>query len=508
MFGSSVQEVIVGFIFLSIILGVFYYLNKLSKKHIKFSYRVFISLVIAIVLGIIMNFLINNMSLFRAFDSSGKIVSDYTGVGKSWLTLFGYGFVDLLRMISLPLIFVSIFGAVIKLNTGKGIVKVVGTTMAALLATTAIAAVVGILVTKGFGLNATQIIGVDLNSVDCSEVITAGTSGGYSSELIEICNYGNNRAAKVGSTTNLPNMLRGFIPKNPIYALTGQATNSTFKVVVFAFLLGIAFLGVKRKKPEEGETIEKGFDGLHALISRLTAIVLKLTPYGIFALMFRVFAFTGWVTILPLAKYLVATWVAIGIMFVIHGIILFFNGTNPITFYKKAAKTLLFAFTSRSSAGTLPLTISTLKDQFGVTEEVSTTSASFGTTIGQNGCAGIYPAMLVTMVWATGVIPDITIFSYVFLVIIVTLTSLGIAGIGGGATFAAVAVFSAIGLDDWLWLTGILVSIEALIDMGRTALNVNGAMVSGLVTAKVTDSIDIDVYNNMNTDNNVGFDKI
>jgi hypothetical protein len=179
-------------------------------------------------------------------------------------------------------------------------------------------------------------------------------------------------------------------------------------------------------------------------------------------------------------------------MFVIHLAILSLYRLNPVTYLRKASIPLSFAFSSRSSAGTLPLTVETQKEKFGVSTGIANLSASLGTSIGQNGCAGIYPAMLAVMIAAgTGVPMDASFF--IRLIIITAVASFGIAGVGGGATFAALTVLSSMGLP--VALVGLLIAIEPLIDMARTALNVSGSMVAGLVTAKRLDEIDLSVYN-------------
>ncbi|MBS1484773.1 MAG: cation:dicarboxylase symporter family transporter, partial [Clostridium sp.] len=180
------------------------------------------------------------------------------------------------------------------------------------------------------------------------------------------------------------------------------------------------------------------------------------------------------------------------VMFIIHGLILASVGVSPLIYFKKAMTTLIFAFTSRTSAGTLPLTIRTLTDEMGVDNGVSNLAGSLSTSIGQNGCAAIYPAMLVVMV-APAVGQPITPSFFILMVIIITFASIGIAGVGGGATFAGITVLSALGLP--VGIAGLLVGIEPVIDMARTALNVSDGMVTGLVAAKLTKNIDMNVYN-------------
>ncbi|VTR62557.1 proton glutamate symport protein [Actinobacillus pleuropneumoniae] len=155
---------------------------------------------------------------------------------------------------------------------------------------------------------------------------------------------------------------------------------------------------------------------------------------------------------------------------------------NPFEYYKKVLPTLSFAFTSRSSAATLPLNIETQTDKLGNNNVIANFSATFGATIGQNGCAGIYPAMLAVMVAPTVGIDPFSVGYVVTLILVVAISSFGIAGVGGGATFAAIVVLSTLNLP--IELVGLLISVEPLIDMGRTALNVNGSMVAGTLSNK------------------------
>ena len=178
-------------------------------------------------------------------------------------------------------------------------------------------------------------------------------------------------------------------------------------------------------------------------------------------------------------------------MFIIHLIILAVNGISPIQYVKKAWNVLSFAFTSRSSAGALPLNIATQSEAMGVDSTTANISATFGLSIGQNGCAGIYPAMLVAVI-APSVGMDLS-DPLVWLTIIITIaiSSFGVAGVGGGATFASLIVFGALGLP--IEIIGLMVSIEPIIDMGRTTLNVNDSILAGIVTSKRLGTLDEDI---------------
>jgi L-cystine uptake protein TcyP (sodium:dicarboxylate symporter family) len=139
------------------------------------------------------------------------------------------------------------------------------------------------------------------------------------------------------------------------------------------------------------------------------------------------------------------------------------------------------------------MSVQTQTKRLGTPEGIANFAASFGSTIGQNGCAGIYPAMLAVMIAPTVGVDPFTISFLLPLLAIITIGSVGVAGVGGGATFAALIVLSAMDLP--VALAGLLISVEPLIDMGRTALNVSGSITAGTVTSRVMGQTDLDVYN-------------
>jgi hypothetical protein len=167
-------------------------------------------------------------------------------------------------------------------------------------------------------------------------------------------------------------------------------------------------------------------------------------------------------------------------------------GVSPARFYQKIWPVLTFAFTSRSSAATIPLSVETQVSRLGVSPAIANFAASFGATIGQNACAGLYPAMLAVMIAPSAGV-DPTSPSFIgSLVAVATLGSFGIAGVGGGATFAALVVLSTLNLP--VALAGLLISVEPLIDMGRTAVNVSGSMTAGTVTSRWLGQTDLAVF--------------
>lgn len=379
-----------------------------------------------------------------------------------WINVVGNGYVRLLQMIVMPLVFVSILSAIARINQTSSLGKISFGVLSVLLVTTAIAAAIGIAMVYLFDVSAEGLIAGE-REVAAQNRVTD----------------------RVGQVSNLsvPAMLVSFIPRNPFADLTGANPTSIISVVIFSAFLGVAALSLGKEDKALGERIAQGVETLNKLVMRLVRFVIRLTPYGVFALMIKMAATSKWADIVNLGNFIVASYAAIGLMFLIHGLLLFIAKVNPLDYYKKVLPTLSFAFTSRSSAATIPLNIETQTEKLRNNNVIANFSATFGATIGQNGCAGIYPAMLAVMIAPTVGVDPFSV-GYIFtLILVVAISSFGIAGVGGGATFAAIVVLSTLGLP--LELVGLLISIEPLIDMGRTALNVNGAMVAGTITDRV-----------------------
>ncbi|WP_312936928.1 L-cystine transporter [Pseudomonas sp.] len=389
----------------------------------------------------------------------------------TWLDLVGNGYVGLLQMIVMPLIFASILSAVGRLHNASSLGRISVLSIGTLLITTAIAALIGILLTNLFGLSAEGLI--------------AGVQESARLQAIHADYVG-----KVADL-NVPQLLLSFIPSNPVGDLARAKPTSIISVVIFAVFLGMAALQLMKDDAEKGTRVLSAIETLQAWVMRLVRLVMKLTPYGVLALMAKVVASSNLEDILKLGSFVVVSYLGMGLMFVVHGLILAATGVSPLRFLRKVWPVLTFAFTSRSSAASIPLNIEAQTLRLGVPQSIASFSASFGTTIGQNGCAGLYPAMLAVMVAPTVGINPFDPLWIATLVAIVTLSSVGVAGVGGGATFAALIVLPAMGLP--VELVALLISVEPLIDMGRTALNVNGSMTAGMVTSQLLKQTDAQV---------------
>lgn len=428
--------------FVAVLLG----LNYLYRSTQKLGQTVFVGLLLGLVGGALLQSLGEQETVKTALD---------------WINVVGGGYVRLLQMIVMPLVFVSILSAITRLNQAGSLGKISFSVLSVLLVTTAIAALIGIIMVQVFGLTAEGLVAGERELAAQAKVV--------------------GRVDQV-SNLSIPAMLISFIPKNPFAELTGANPTSIISTVIFSAFLGIAALSLRKEDQSLGDRIAQGVDTLNKLVMGLVRFVIRLTPYGVFALMIKMAATSKWEDILNLGSFIVASYIAIILMFIVHGVLLGLSGINPITYFKKALPTLSFAFTSRSSAASIPLNIETQTDKLGNNPVVANFSATFGATIGQNGCAGIYPAMLAVMVAPTVGVDPFTVSYIATLVLVVAISSFGIAGVGGGATFAAIVVLSTLNLP--LELVGLLISIEPLIDMGRTALNVNGAMTAGTLSSK------------------------
>jgi len=328
-----------------------------------------------------------------------------------------------------------------------------------LIGTTMVAALVGIAVTNIFGLTADGL------TQGARELSRAET---LSSRYEDFASLG------------MADMLVRFIPSNVFLDLTEARPTSIIGVVIFGILAGIAALGVERENAARGAAIRSFVETAQAVVMKLVHLVMALTPYGILALITKVVAGSNAADILDLFGFVAASYLAILLMFGVHALLLLLAGTNLLHYFKSVWPVLVFAFTSRSSAATIPLNVETQIEALKVRVPIANLSASFGSTIGQNGCAGIYPAMLAVMI-APSMGVDPTSLSFIAgLVGIVAISSFGVAGVGGGATFAAFIVLPVMGFP--VTVAALLISIEPLIDMARTALNVNGAMTAGVIT--------------------------
>ena len=443
---------------LAVALAVCALLYRMQQRHASFTRRVFAGLGLGVLLG----------AGIQALYGAAPVVAQTV----AYLEIVGSGYVKLLQMIIIPLIMVSIIQAILKLRDASSLGKISALTIGILMGTTLVAAAIGILMAKLFGLSAVGL--------------TATAAEAARGEYLQ----GSLSAAR---EISLPSMLLSFIPANPFLDMTGARKTSTIAVVVFSIFIGISATGIAGKKPEVFNAFSNFVHVAHVIVMRMVTLVLRLTPFGVFALMAEVVASSSLADILKLISFVAASYSALALMFGVHLLLIAASGLHPGRYVRKIFPVLAFAFTSRTSAGSIPMSVQTQTARLGTPEGIANFAASFGSTIGQNGCAGIYPAMLAVMIAPTVGIDPMSASFLLPLLLVVTFSSVGVAGVGGGATFAALIVLSAMGLP--VALAGLLISIEPLIDMGRTALNVSGSITAGTVTSRILGETDMKVFN-------------
>lgn len=417
-----------------LLIGVFLIISKMSKK-LKFNKLMITSIFIGLILGIF----IQAVAKFPDDPTSITWINEVT----AWYGLFGNGFMDLLKMIVVPLVLVSIIRVIMNMKDDN-LGKLTFRSMSMFFVTTAIAAIIAIVVANLFKL---------------------GTN-------LEVANSSN----EVREIVSLPSTIRGLLPSNPVQAM---AEGNTVAVVVFAVFLGLAIRRLRRKYMDIIKPFIDLVEAFYKIIVSVAITVIKMMPYAVVPLMASTIASRGVKSLLDVTDFILALYISVVIMFLVHLIIIAASGMNPITYIKNSSKALILAFTSRSSLGTLPVTMEVLTDNLNVDLGTASFVTSLGSNMGMNGCAGIYPALVSVMIAnMAGVQMNFTF--YVMLIIVITISSLGIAGIPGTATMAVSVVISGMGMASYFPLAGAIIAIDPILDMGRTMLNVNGAMTAAV----------------------------
>ena len=428
-------------LFLVVLFGLFYFMYYLAKKRVSSSKRTLLSTAIGLLLGIA----IQAYSGFSDEPMKIKYVAETT----TWYSLFGNGFIDLIKMLIVPLVLVSIINVIVNINANTDVKKLTRLTLIITLGMVAISSIVGFVVSAIFKLGSSSIV---LGNGD----------------------------SKIKEVKNVVTIIRELIPSNPIKAMVDF---NVIGVVIFAMFIGLAARYIQNKDENKVKTFIDYIANLHAIVSRMTVLVIRLLPYAVIPLLANTIAQRGLKSIKDVLLFIALLYVAVVIQFIIQGLFLVLHGVSPVTYVKKASKPLVLAFTSRSSAGTLPLTISTLTKEMGVNQSTANFVASFSSTAGMQGCAGIYPTMLVVFLAnANGISIDATLF--IMTVIVVTLGSVGIAGVPGTAITAASVSVNGVGFGALFNQINPILAVDPILDMGRTCLNVSGGMTNSIMVDK------------------------
>ena len=372
--------------------------------------------------------------------------------------VIGNGFIRLMQMLVVPLVFCSLVCGSMAIGDTKRLGKVGVKTIGFYLVTTALA--IGLALTIGTLFK--PGLGLDMSKVQVAEVTTQ-------------------------EATSLADTLLNIIPKNPIGAL---ANGDMLPIIVFALFVGILLAG----RGEKAETVANFFSQFNDLMMDMTMAVMKVAPVGVFCLIAKTFATLGFDAFVPMLKYMGCVLLALAIHgFGIYQILLkLLTGLNPIKFIKKFLPVMAFAFSTATSNATIPLSIETLSKKMGVSKKISSFTIPLGATINMDGTAIMQGVAVCFAAQAFGI--HLSAGDYATVIATATLASIGTAGVPGVGLVTLSMVFASVGLP--VEAIGIIMGIDRILDMTRTAVNITGDAVCTTIVACQDKMIDKDVFNN------------
>lgn len=445
--------------FLGALLVILALINRLPKKKFNFSAKVMVATVIGLILGLAIQFV-------AGFPNNPM---DLTFVRETtlWYSLLGGGFISLVRMLVIPLVMVSIIHVIINMKEDANLGELVKKSL--------VITLVMVAISVGVGLLLGNLFQVGKVSNDMAQAVTSGGTG------------------NMREVTNIVDTVKALIPSNPVEAMVKL---NIVGLVIFSAIVGVA---AKRMSKKYMDIVKPFFDLINAgqkIIVSMAMSIIKWMPLAVVPLLANTIAQKGIGAIAEVGKFIIVLYLAVAVMFLIQMVAVSFFGLNPFIYVKKSISLMILAFTSRSSVGCLPVTISTLTDKLGVSESTASFVASFGTTAGMQGCAGVFPALTIVFVSNMSGHPvDLTLI--VMSVIVVAISSLGIAGIPGTATMAASVALSGTGLAAMFPLINPILAIDPIIDMPRTMLNVIGSVTNALMVDKSLGNLNGEIYQDM-----------
>lgn len=415
-------ELVAAIVFAILALVLLWYLNK---RKVSFSVRTLIGLGLGLTFGL-------------TLKENSLIVEP---IGKVYISL--------IRMVVIPLVMVSIINSISNFEDSSKLKSLGIKAMGMLLGTTAIAGIVGII----FG---------NIFSVGKGIVFEGGE----------------NFVPK-----EIPSFMEVFndmLPTNPIKSM---AEGQIIPVIIFALFIAFAIIMEEKKNKEKVAPFKAFINSFSTILMRITRIVLRLTPFGVFGLMTAVGAKNGVSTLMPLLTFVVAIYLALAFqILIVHSLfILIFKRRSPIKFFKGIWPAQVVAFTTQSSFGTLPVTIESLEDNIGVSSSTASFVASLGSTVGMNGCGGVFPAVVAIFVANVFGI-ELTLTHYILMILTIVVGSVGIAGVPGAATMSTTLILTTLGLP--IEGMAIILGVDAIIDMARTLTNVTGAGLAAYIVDK------------------------
>ena len=412
-------------------------MHSLTKK-------IMTAMVAGAILGVLLNLLVGE----------GGVISDYLVDGL--LYVVGAIFIASLKMLVVPLVFVSLVGGVTSLGnlTALGRMSVKAIVLYLLTTTIAISIALTLAVSVGPG---------------------AGFDGGDEAVTFE------GRAAPP-----LADVFINMVPSNPVEAM---ASGNMLQIIVFALLFGIAIT----MSGERGKHVMNVFNDLDVVIMRMVEIIMRLAPYGVFALITRTFATQGIDLIVPLMSYFLTLICALGLhaLLVYPTLLKTLANLNPFTFLRKMRDPATFAFSTASSAATIPVTLRTVEAKMGVDNAVASFTVPLGATINMDGTAMMQGVAIVFIANVYNI--DLAITDYLMVVLTATLASIGTAAVPGVGLVMLTMVLNQVGLP----VEGIalIIGVDRLLDMLRTACNVTGDCAVTCIIAKTEGAMDVATFN-------------
>ncbi len=388
---------------------------------------------------------------------AGLIVGTLVGeeIATTWFRPIGTLFINLIKMLIVPLIFSSLVVGLTSMDDIKKMGRIGAKTFAIYLCTTAIAITIGLAI----GAILQPGAGVELVSATAME---ATQSPSFVDTLIDI------------------------VPKNPAAAFSSA---NVLQIIFFALMLGIAI----NMAGEKGRPVASFFESFAEVMYKLTDIVIAFAPYGVFGLMAWVAGKFGLDVLLPLGKIIAGVYLGAVIhgVVILGGAILVFAKLSPLRFFKGIASAQAVAFTTTSTAGTLPVTLECVQQNLGVSKPISSFVLPLGATINMDGTALYQGVAALFIAQAYGI--DLTTGNYITIILTSTLASIGSAGVPGAGLIMLTLVLTSVGLP----LEGIalIAGIDRILDMARTTVNVTGDAMVSVLMAKSEGELDEDIYN-------------
>ena len=413
------------------------YYTKLS-----FTQKILTAMLFGAILGIILN----NISIYNS------LINQYLSNGV--FEVVGKLFVNSLKMLVVPLVFCSITVGITSLGN------------LSLMGRVGLKAIIIYLLTTAFAITLALIFAI---------VIDPGQ--GY--EIISSIEFSAKEAPSLSS------VLTSIVPSNPILAM---ADGEMLQIILFAIILGIAITITGNK----AESFKKGIISLNEIMMNMVTIIMKFAPLGVFCLIAKTFATQGIDMIIPLASY----FFTVTIVLILHVLLTYsaflklIGKVSPFLFLKKMRTAIVFAFSTASSNATIPVTLNTVEKRLGVDKSVASFTVPLGATINMDGTAIMQG--VATVFIASVYMVDLTIGDYLTVVLTATLASIGTAGVPGVGLIMLTMVLTQVGLP--VEGVALIIGIDRLLDMMRTAVNITGDSMVSLITSKSEKSFNKSIF--------------